>query len=63
MMKKLMEEEKNNDKESLKSKTPCFNGFINVCNKKINQCDTKRKAKPGKYQPYIRQRKKNQKVF
>ena len=35
----LMEEEKNNDKESLKSNTPCFNGFINVCNKKINQCE------------------------
>ena len=34
-----MEEEKNNDKESLKSNTPCFNGFINVCNKKINQCE------------------------
>lgn len=30
-----MEEEKNNDKESLKSNTPCFNGFINVCNKKL----------------------------
>ena len=35
----LMEEEKNNDKESLKSNTPCLNGFINVCNKKINQCE------------------------
>ena len=35
----LMEEEKNNDKESLKSNTLCFNGFINVCNKKINQCE------------------------
>ena len=35
----LMEEEKNNDKESLKSNIPCLNGFINVCNKKINQCE------------------------
>ena len=50
----LMEEEKNNDKESLKSNTPCLNGFINVCNKKINQCEKTKKlinAKKHKFLP------------